>query len=469
MVSMASVKTNTHTSNQLTKHPAASLRELFALAFPLILMAFSTSLLNLTDRFMLSHFSQDAWKACCSAMNLLYLPQLGLIIIASISQVFVGHYKGAKKEKMIGPFIWQMIYFSLSTILITYPLFAIGNLYLKGIAVESSAKDYFQILGSANFLYPLGSTLASFYTGRGKNSIVLFTNLIIQLLNLLLDYILIFGVGDLIPSFGVRGAAIATVLSQGMYCLILFLLFKQRKHALAFSTNQWKFTLPLFWEGLKPGIPRSFGRLLAVGAWTVATYFVIQKSGDYLLVHSFGLTVFVILSFINEGMGQALLTFNSHTLASNSSHLFRKSLCSSIYFIIIMAAVLAIPLLIFREAMILLFIRDPTSPQSLQFLKECCLWVWIAVIGGGINRIGVSMVTAARDTTFYAQCTTIQWITLCIPIFIGIENFGMSPSKFFLIEGLNSALMGTIFIFRFLKEPYIQLGPQSICIKVIKP
>ena len=180
MVSMASIEANSPSSNQLTKHPMASLRELFALAFPLILTTFSASLLNLTDRFMLSHFSQDAWKACCSAMTFLYLPQLGLIIIASISQAFVGHYKGAKKEKMIGPFIWQMIYFSLFTILIIYPLFVLGDVSLKGIEVESSAKSYFRILASANFLYPLGATLASFYMGRGKNSIVLFTNLAIQ-------------------------------------------------------------------------------------------------------------------------------------------------------------------------------------------------------------------------------------------------------------------------------------------------
>lgn len=465
---MALLEANSTTSNQLTKHPMASLRELFALAFPLILTTFSASLLNLTDRFMLSHFSQDAWKACCSAMTLLYLPQLGLITIAFISQAFVGHYKGAKKDKMIGPFIWQMIYFSLLTILITYPLCMMGNFYLRGIEVESDAKSYFRILAVANFLYPLGATLASFYMGRGKNSIILFTNLTIQLLNMLLDYILIFGVGDIIPSYGVRGAAIATVLSQGTYCLILLILFRQKKHAPTFSTNQWKFNAPLFWEGLKTGMPRSFGRSLAVGAWTVATYFVIQKGGDYLLVHTFGLTMFVILSFINEGMGQALLTFNSHTLASNSSHLFRKSFRSAIFFIICTAAVLSVPLLMFRETMILLFIKDPT-PQSLQFLKECCIWVWIAIIGGGINRIGVSMVTAAHDTVFYAWCMTIQWITLCIPIFIGIENLGMSPSKFFLIEGLNSALIGVIFVFRFFKEPYRQLGPQSIRIKLIKP
>ncbi|MCB1109605.1 MAG: polysaccharide biosynthesis C-terminal domain-containing protein [Chlamydiia bacterium] len=460
----ANIKRSSH--HQLTRHPVASLRELFTLAFPLILTTFSASLLNLTDRFLLSHFSQDAWKACCSAMNLLYLPQLGLIIIASISQAFVGHFKGARQDKMIGPFIWQMIYFSLSTILLTYPLILIGKLYLQDIEVEKDAKIYFQVLAIANFLYPLGATLASFYTGRGKNSIVLITNFSIQVLNIFLDILLIFGIQGVLPPQGVFGAAIATVISQSTYCVILFFLFRQKRHAPFFSTNTWKLNPPLLWQGLKTGIPRSLGRTIAVGAWTIATYFLIQKGGDYLLVHSFGLTIFVILSFINDGMGQALLTFNSHTLASNTSHHFRKSLRTSLYFTGITAIILAIPLLLFPEKIIAIFIKDPLSIQSQFYLKECCFWVWIAIIGSGINRIGASLITAARDTLFYACCLTLQWITLCIPVFIGIEKLGMSPSKFFLIEGVNTGLMGVIFIIRFFKEPYRQLGSQSIRIKL---
>ena len=459
---METMDLNRPSHNTLTKHPIASLRELFALAFPLILTTFSASLLNLTDRFLLSYYSQEAWKACCSAMNLLYLPQLGLIIIASTSQSFVGHFKGARQDKMIGPFIWQMIYFSLLTTLLIFPLILIGKLYFHDIEVEQDATSYFRILAVANFLYPLGATLASFYTGRGKNSIVLITNFAIQILNILLDLLLIFGIPGFIEPHGVLGAAIATVISQGTYCIILFYLFSHKRHVPSFSSRSWKLNPQLLWQGLKTGIPRSFGRTVAVGAWTIATYFLIQRGGDYLLVHSFGLTIFVILSFVNEGVGQALLTFNSHTLASNSSHHFQKSLRSSLYFIAITAALLAIPLVLLPDSIICIFIKDPLSAQSQFYLKECCFWVWVAIIGSGINRIGSSLITAARDTLFYACCLTLQWITLCIPVFIGVEKLGMSPSKFFLIEGLNSGLMGIIFIIRFFKEPYRQLGTQSI-------
>ena len=455
-----------HSQKGLTRYPIASLRELFSLAFPLIITAFSISMLNLTDRILLSFYSQKAWMACCAAMNLLYLPQLGLTIIASISQAFIGYYKGAGQNNQIGPFIWQMIYFSLATIIFSYPFILISKIYLADIEVRKDAAIYFNILAWANFLYPLGATLASFYMGRGKNSMVLLTNLTMQIINIALDFLLIFGVKGWITPLGVQGAAIATALSQGFYCTILFLFFKQKKHQVAFATNKLHLNLFLLWQGLKTGIPRSFGRIFAVGAWTLATYLLIQKGDDYLIVHSFGLTVFMILSFVNEGMGQALLTFNSHILASNSSHYFHKSLRSSFYFLGITMIIFAIPLLVFSNLIIKIYVKDPISMQTFYFLKECCLWVWFAIIGSGINRIGVSMLTASRDTFFYAFCLVFQWITVCVPVFLGIEKFGMSPAKFFLIDGLNSATLGMIFILRFLKKPYGQLKPQSIRIKL---
>ena len=92
-------------------------------------------------------------------------------MIAFVSQGFVGHYKGAKQEKMIGPFIWQMIYFSFLSMLITYPLSLVGKLYLKGIELEHGALTYLSYLSAVNFLYPLGATLAAFYLGRGKTRV----------------------------------------------------------------------------------------------------------------------------------------------------------------------------------------------------------------------------------------------------------------------------------------------------------
>ena len=459
---MISNQPSRDSSHRITKYPIGSLRELSFLSLPLMISTLSASLLGWCDRYFLSLYSIDAWKASTAATNLTFFFQIVLIMIAFVTQGFIGHYKGAKQEKMIGPFIWQMIYFSFLSMLITYPLSFVSELYLKGIKPEYEAILYFRYLSAANFLYPLGATLAAFYLGRGKTRVVFISNIMIQGTNILLDYLLIFGIKDLISPMGIKGAALATITSQTLYCLILFTLFLRKKYVSLYSTNNRAFNLPLLREGLKTGIPRALGRCMVVGAWIFASYFLIHKGGDYFLVYSFGVTLLGFFSFIVDGMGQALITLTSYSLGRNMDQIFQKILRTSLWFLAIVLVILGIPLLFMQETIIYLMIKTPLSPNTLLLLKDCCVWIWIGCFASGINRIGIGFLTASRDTIFYASCVTALWMTLCVPVYIGIELLSWTPNKLFMFDSINTLLTGGIFIYRFLKSPYRKLSSQKI-------
>lgn len=441
--------------NKLTKYPLASLRELLILSFPLILSTLSASLLGLCDRYFLSQYSLQAWKACSTASNLCFFYQMSLIMIATAAQVFIGQFQGAKKNLLIGPFTWQIIWFSLLSMLITYPLSLLTTLYVQGSEIQEPATLYFKYLSAVNFLYPLGATLSAFYIGRGKTRIILLVNLCIQCLNIGLDYLLILGGPGWFEGMGIKGAAIATMSSQGLLCIILMSMFLQKKYIPLYRTDQKKFNRHLFWEGLKTGIPRAWGRSMAVGSWLFASYLMVQKGGDYLLIHTFGVSLFLIFSFINEGMAQALITITSHILGSNiKSTYYKKLIRTSFIFLSGTMTLLLIPLFGMQKFLINLFIKDPLSPHSVALLKECCIAIWLICLANGINRIGTSLNTAARDTLYHALWNCTFWVTLCIPVYLGIGIYGWSPPKFFLIDGCSSALVGTILIVRFLKESF---------------
>ncbi|QVL56790.1 MAG: polysaccharide biosynthesis C-terminal domain-containing protein [Simkaniaceae bacterium] len=449
-------------SQRITKYPIGSLRELSSLSFPLIISTLSASFLGWCDRYFLSLYSVDAWKASTAATNLTFFFQIVLIMIAFVTQGFIGHYKGAKQEKMIGPFIWQMIYFSFLSMLITYPLSIFSEFYLKGIELEQGAILYLRYLSVANFLYPLGATLAAFYLGRGKTRVVFLSNVLIQGTNILLDYLLIFGVKGFIAPMGIKGAAIATVTSQALYCIVLFTLFLNKKYKTRYSTDNRAFNLPLLLEGLKTGIPRALGRCMVVGAWVFASYFLIHKGGDYFLVYSFGVTVFGFLSFITDGMGQALITLTSYSLGASMDQIFHKILRTSLWFLAIVLVILGIPLLFMQETIIYFMVKSPLTPSTVLLLKECCVWIWIGCFASGINRIGVGFLTASRDTIFYASCVTALWITLCVPVYVGIELLSWTPTKLFMLDSINTSLTGGIFIYRFLKSPYRKLTTRKV-------
>ena len=388
-------------------------------------------------------------------------------MIALVGQAIIGHYKGAEKEERIGPFVWQMIYFSLLSMFLTYPLSFLTENYFIGSEVQEEALIYFRLLMGANFLYPLGASLASFFLGRGKSQTVLLVTITTQALNALLDYLLIFGVKGYISPMGIKGAAIATVIAQATYCLILFALFMKKKHIPLFNTRDKQFNLPLMWEGLKTGIPRAFGRSMVVGAWSVSSYLMIQKGGDFLLVHTFGVTVFIILTFIAEGMGQAIVTIVSHSLGKNLLDVFHKCLRSSLLFVLCSLLIVAIPLVLMQDSVIHFFVKEPLSPSSYNLLRKCCLIIWAGCFATGINRIGICMVTASRDTLFYAICASSQWVTATIPTLYGIGILGWSPLSFFVVDFINCLAIGTICILRFLKEPNRHLAPSTIRVNIV--
>lgn len=435
--------------SRLSKYPLASFRELVTLSVPLIFACLSASLLGLCDRLFLSHHSIEAWNAASTSGYIAFFFQMLCIVIAMISQTFIGQYLGANKPTKIGSIVWQMIWFSLLSMIITYPASFVAEYYFKGTEIESAALSYFRPLALCNFLFPLNAAISAFFIGRGKTRIILFSNLSIQLLNILLDYLLIFGVGSFIPPLGTFGASLATIISEATLCLILFMFFINPKYIPIYRTDKRRLNLKLFKEILKIGIPRALGRGMAISSWAFAAHILVQKGGDHLLVLTLGTSLFMIFTFVNEGMCQALTTIVSHILGANRENAIRRLIRSAFTLLSISMLILSLPLIFFREQIISLFITDPLLPSTLLLLKVTCSLIWVGCLANGINFITASLITASRDTFFYACMVSMNWITICIPVYFVIDYLSFPPFYFFLIDSINTVAFGIIYYLRF--------------------
>jgi MATE family multidrug resistance protein len=70
---------------------------------------------------------------------------------------------------------------------------------------------YFKVLCFGSFSYLAVTSLSGFYNGRGKTKVVLFVNLAGMVINILFDYLLIFGNFGF-PKMSIEGAAVATTI-----------------------------------------------------------------------------------------------------------------------------------------------------------------------------------------------------------------------------------------------------------------
>lgn len=435
----------------LSSYPLGSFRELLALSTPLVFSCLSASLLGFCDRLFLSHYSLDAWNAASTSGYIAFLYQMMLSVIAMIAQSFIAQHIGAKRPSNVGPIVWQMIWFAFLSMLITYPSSFFAEMYFRGTEIEAPALAYFRPMALFNFLFPLNAALSAFFIGRGKTRIIFYANISIQFMNIALDYLLIYGVGSIIPPMGTFGAALATIISEATLCLILFSKFARPEYIPTYNTHQRKLNLSLLKEMLKVGVPRSIGRGMAISAWSFAAHLLVMKGGIHLLVLTLGTSLFMIFTFINEGVCQALTTVASHIFGAKEEQAISRLIRSAFQVLALSMLLLSVPLIVMREQVISLFISDSLPYETLELLKKTCIFAWIACLANGINFIGASFITASRDTFFYACIITMNWVTICVPVYLIIGRFGVSPEYFFTIDSVNTILFGIIYFFRFRK------------------
>ena len=181
-------------SYQLTHHPVGSLREIAAISWPIMLGLLSGSLMMFVDRKFLAELSLEALNASANAGMALTTLLVAPMALSGISEVFVGHAHGSGSEKNLGAPVWQMLWLSL----LLFPIFCLSAYLLPPICFyktgnEALETDYFQQTILFGPFYMAVPALIGFFTALGNTQIGLKSTVLANVINIALDYVLIFG------------------------------------------------------------------------------------------------------------------------------------------------------------------------------------------------------------------------------------------------------------------------------------
>ncbi len=192
-------------------------RELLAIAVPMILSSGTQSMMYVIDRVFLTWHSEAAVAAALPAGMIFWSLLSFPFGVVSYGNAFVAQYDGAKQPGRAASCVWQTAYFAVACgMLLAIP--ALWSAWLfqiigHGDDVQKLEVEYFSwiCLGAVPAL--LSAALSCFFSGRGQTRLVLAVNASSMLVNVVLDYAMIFGWGP-IPAMGMTGAAIATNLAN---------------------------------------------------------------------------------------------------------------------------------------------------------------------------------------------------------------------------------------------------------------
>lgn len=256
----------------------ASLSELWLLSYPLIVTMGAQVVMQFADRMFLSWYNHDALAACVPAGALAMTFASLFQGLANYTSVFISQFYAQKKYAAVTVSLWQGVWLALISAGLLAALTPAGNalitLFKHGSAVTPLEIQYFTILNIFGGLSVVNNALSSFFNGRGRTQVTMWIVLIGNLINIGLDYVMIFGKFGF-PQMGIVGAAWATVFGMGAMTLLFVGLLAGSHIRKQFRLVKLAgFYKPIFARMVRFGVPNGFGYLLDVVSFTLFTFMV---------------------------------------------------------------------------------------------------------------------------------------------------------------------------------------------------
>ena len=266
-------------------------KQLFKLTWPMFLEMVLFSVIGSIDIMMLSGFADNAVGGVGAVNQVLSLFSVVSNIITAGTGILCAQYIGAGKtmeEKQ--PLILGSL--MVNTVLgLLFSLAAVfgGDFLLTMVNIDEQlrpyAKEYLSIVGGFLFLQMIAMTFFVIIRSHGKTKPTMVFSLVMNLINVVLNYVLIYGKLGF-PQMGVSGAAIATVVSKIFSCV-------------AGGIFLFCFVLPGFsWKPHWNKMLRSMKIVLAYGS---------PAAGEQI---SYTLSKLVVMAMIN---GLGAVTANAYT------------------------------------------------------------------------------------------------------------------------------------------------------------
>ena len=443
-------------SNQMANAPVWSL--IIKLSIPAILAQVVNLLYNIVDRIYIGHM-EDVGTMAITGVGLCF-PVLSLISAFTMLVAQGGAPRAAiemgkgdikKAEKILGNcFVLLMV---LSVILTAvFLLFGERLLMLFGASENTIiyALPYMKIYVAGSVFVMISLGLNMFITTQGFTKISMATVLIGAICNIILDPIFIFGF-----DMGVRGAALATIISQAVSAVwvLSFLLGKKTKLRIKKENllPSAKILLPVFALGISPFIMNAteavinisfnsslqkYGGDIAVGAMTICT------------------TIFQMVWVPAQGIGQGAQPIISYNYGAKNADRVKQAFKAFLIMCFTYIFVFGMTIEIFPQFFIGIFNDNPE-------LVETATWT-IRLYGCAMVFFGIQM---AVQQTFIALgkakaslfIACLRKVILLVPLIYILPNFFENKVfAVFLAEPVSDAISiitaAIVFFFVFRKE-----------------
>ena len=157
----------------------------------------------------------------------------------------------------------------------------------------------------------LTQLFSAFFIAIGRTKLLIYGSVVATVVNILFDYLLIFGKGGM-PHMGFNGAAVSSVISEVFYCGTMVGIFFSKKLYREYGFNFRHFDMDLSQRTLKVASPLIVQFMFSIGGWLIFFIFIEHLGPQSLAASQVLRNIFGIV-----GVGTWALATTCNTMVSN--------------------------------------------------------------------------------------------------------------------------------------------------------
>lgn len=425
-------------------------RELVSLTLPILVETLLIMTLGAVDTFMLSRHSDESVAAVGLANQMITFTFIIFEVINLGTSVLCSQYLGARlRDRMETVVGVSLVVNLIMGVAVSAGLYLYASEILAAMGLEGSmlaeGVGYMEIVGAFAFFQALQLTLSAVLRSNNKAVYPMMVILVVNCLNILGNYTLIFGKFGA-PALGVQGAAISTATCRMVAMVILAVI--------VFRTTVRRFPVHIsrhwprqeFRNLMKIGLPSAGEQMSYSCSQLVIAYFITSLGMEALAARTYCVNIIMYVYLFSIAISHAGAICIGHLVGAGrwegaylmGRYVMKVALIWTLIFSFLIA--LAGPAIMTTLT---------SNPQIIAF-GVAILWIDVVLeIGRPINILFVNVLQAAGDVNypFYVGLVWMWSVAVVCAYLFGI-TFGFGILGMWWMFALDENIRGVVFIRR---------------------
>lgn len=381
------------------------LRVVFGLSWPIMISMLAYTAMSVIDTAFVARLGTDPVAGIGLAIPVVFLFQcfgIGLLVGAKVA---VAQRTGAGEEERARRLVWQGLYLAVLMGIAVSSLAGLGPGFFELLGasprVAGEAAAFFSVRTLAAPVVFANFAAVAWFQGRGDMRTPMVASVSGNVVNVVLDPVLIFGLGPLEP-LGVAGAALSTLVGLGLatawlwWRLLPELRATPRRLELALLREIWHLGLPI-------GVRQTLG----VGSFAVFTALLARVGAVDLAAHVVAFRVVSVSFLPGHAVSEAAGVLVGQAVGARRPDLARAAWRTSVKLGVGIMGAWAVVFLALPELLVSPFGVGPEVAELAALLLGVAALFQVA---DAVAMVGLGALNGAGDTRFgMVACVGAAW------------------------------------------------------------